>query len=330
MATYCPNPACNLRLKFTDWKPACPKCGVNIQFYRIEERLDDEADHVELASAAFNMRMNRTKSALFNGSLAKLRFHLEIFAPLGLLAIPVGVHAIMAAMADGDFMANFWPRILNFMDLNDPASLFSGNIWLLLGTLGLGLAFPLLWLTHNVCKLFGGGVHWFGRAMIINGAGAAGAGLALASYLIFTTEHPGVFQPFVVAALAGLTLSYLLILLTNLAIRRQGGVEARYTPSWVAFTPAEEVYDYITGTGKTVKDFRAEQAAAQGEQVKSRKSSGGRCSRCGSDMLHNAQCQYCKLHDAALEKYTHQKEVAALLAQRRAGGNWKNLEASSL
>ncbi|MCL2445770.1 MAG: hypothetical protein FWD06_03260 [Oscillospiraceae bacterium] len=530
MATYCPNPACNLKLKLTDWKPACPKCGVNIQFYRIEERLTNEADHVELASTAFSLRLDRAKSALFSTPMAKLRMYLEIFAPLGLLGIPLAVHAILSAIADGDFMENFMPSMLRYVDFDDPASLLSGNIWVLLFVLGLGLAFPLLWLAVNICKPFGCGLKWFGRSLIINGAGIVCAALALVALLQFnlvqplslrqhqpetfnvvltqtfefddnlhllsqsfvtipvrrshyqyhtielvstsvnplqnftfrqavpegtilargttstaynarpdfnyiepddgyniytdiiwnigelapgdlltlsfrvhtdepavhgnidadafgylarryvrpgdyvnyniaftnyalpaaeravlhlqpegvqvseieweitalaagdnttfvfetTSTEPPVAQPFVIAGLIGLMLAYLLILLVNIKIRRQGGLPVKHSPSWVAFMPTEEVYAYLARSGNTIKDLREEKAAEAGEPVPTRSETA--CPRCGCCMLNREHCEYCKLHAAALAKYETQLAVTALLAQRRAGGNWNKLE----
>ncbi|MCL2195259.1 MAG: hypothetical protein FWB76_04840 [Oscillospiraceae bacterium] len=526
MATYCPNPACNLKLKPTDWKPACPKCGVNIQFYRIEERLSNEADHVELAAAATSLGIDRAKSALFSTPTAKLRTYLEIFAPLGLLGIPVLVHAVMSAFADGGFMENFMPSILHFVNFDDPAALLSGNIWLLLFVLGLALAFPLLWLAVNICKPFGCGRRWFGRSLIINGMGIFAAALALVALLQFNPvqplslrqqspavfeviliqaaeEHddglsaqttitipvrraryqyhrvaltnpgdealqnftfqlavpegttlasgtvstaynarpsflyveqdgdddniytdiiwtigelapeatlalsfrvhtegyavhgdiaaasdampvrpgdtieyaidfmnislptaeravlhlrpegvevteidweitdlftggsvtipfatastePPVAQPFVIAGLIGLMLAYLLIMLVNIAIRKQGGLPLKHAPSWVAFMPTEEVYAYLVRTGNTVKDLREEKAAEAGEPVLARTETA--CPRCGCDMLNRDICEYCKLHAAALAKYEKQLATTALLAQRRAGGNWNKLD----
>ena len=45
MAEYCPK--CNYKLKITDWRPECPKCGVNVMYYGIEDRLREEADKAE-------------------------------------------------------------------------------------------------------------------------------------------------------------------------------------------------------------------------------------------------------------------------------------------
>ena len=42
MAEYCPK--CNYKFKPTDWRPECPKCGVNVLYYGVEDRLRAEAD----------------------------------------------------------------------------------------------------------------------------------------------------------------------------------------------------------------------------------------------------------------------------------------------
>jgi len=84
MATYCPNPSCNYKLKLTDWRQTCPKCGTNVLYYKMEERMLEEADRVETSSAAFQKKTDRAKAATVGSKLALTRF-IMLFVPLFLL-----------------------------------------------------------------------------------------------------------------------------------------------------------------------------------------------------------------------------------------------------
>ena len=44
-------PKCGRKLKLTDIKPTCPGCGVNLLYYKIEERLEVDAINAELEHA---------------------------------------------------------------------------------------------------------------------------------------------------------------------------------------------------------------------------------------------------------------------------------------
>ena len=40
-------PKCGYKLKFTDFRPECPGCGVNLMYYNHQERLAEDADKAE-------------------------------------------------------------------------------------------------------------------------------------------------------------------------------------------------------------------------------------------------------------------------------------------
>ena len=40
-------PKCGAKLKKTDWRPNCWNCGVNIMYYGMEARLDEDAERAE-------------------------------------------------------------------------------------------------------------------------------------------------------------------------------------------------------------------------------------------------------------------------------------------
>ena len=530
MATYCPNQSCNYKLKLSDWRQNCPECNANILYYHMEERLDNEADHVELASAATRKWMNRAKAAMLGTPISKFRFSL-LFGPLFLPAIPVGVWAVWSLLAGGDFGRSFTPSILHFIDLDNPDALLN-TPWLALAVVGLVIAFPLTWLAGLITMAFACGPKWFGRNVLISSIGLAGAGLALVSLLMFNTVQPlslrqqspaemsvilaqppaeesaegllrhtaatialrqsdviaytvevtnnsaqvlealtfnetvpegmavaegsvglrktmtdeggavrsiaaeleheyetdglvwsiaelepgatatvtfravneagplvqgaveaqaaaapvrpgdtvtynvtfenvalpslegaqlqlafeginveeiawelpaippeldggilfgftaesterAVAQGFVLFALAGLALAYLLLLGVNIVIKARGGIPVEYTQCWIAFTPEDEIYAFIQETGGTVKDFRRKKAEEAGEDVPPRRlAEAGElaCAACGEKMVatkeQHEQCEYCRNHAIALAKLEKQKRLIAKIEQK--------------
>jgi|GEM_PF-1042393 len=312
MATYCPNQSCNYKLKLSDWRQNCPECNANILYYHMEERLDNEADHVELASAATRKWMNRAKAAMLGTPLSKFRFSL-LFGPLFLPAIPVGVWAAWSLFAQGDFMQNFWPTILNYIDLDNPDALLETPM-LALAVVGLVIAFPLTWLAGLITMAFSCGPKWFGRNLTVSSIGLAGAALCAFGAWQFNLQNPGIIQGFIFFGIGGLALAYALLLCINVIIRARGGIPVEYTQCWIAFTPEDEVYGFIKETGGTVRDFRRMKAEEAGDDVPPKRQAGEgelACAACGDKIFESKEnfdkCEYCRNHAIALEKLEKQK-----------------------
>ncbi len=87
MAEFCPK--CNYKLKITDWRPECPKCGVNIMYYGIEDRLREEADKAEYAHAMSQPKYDRLKFSLIGHPLAIVRLVLGLL-PIVATLLPMG------------------------------------------------------------------------------------------------------------------------------------------------------------------------------------------------------------------------------------------------
>lgn len=87
MAEYCPK--CNYKLKIRDWRPECPKCGVNVVYYGIEERLRKEADAAEYEHAKMQPRFDRLKFSLIGHPLSIVRLVLGLL-PIAATLIPSG------------------------------------------------------------------------------------------------------------------------------------------------------------------------------------------------------------------------------------------------
>ena len=87
MAAYCPK--CNYKLKLTDWRPECPKCGVNVVYYGIEETLRKEADVAEYHYAMHKPKYDRLRFSLIGHPLSIARLAVGVL-PLLCLLLPMG------------------------------------------------------------------------------------------------------------------------------------------------------------------------------------------------------------------------------------------------
>lgn len=87
MATYCPK--CNYKLRIRDWRPECPKCGVNVMYYGNEERLRAEADAAEYHHAITQPKYDRLKFSLIGHPLSIVRLVLGLL-PIAAMLVPSG------------------------------------------------------------------------------------------------------------------------------------------------------------------------------------------------------------------------------------------------
>lgn len=82
----CPN--CGRKLKFTDFAPECPGCGVNLLFFNNEERLMDEAEKAEAEHAKFQKKLDRMKASYIGSPLTIARIVFYVL-PLVFLLLPL-------------------------------------------------------------------------------------------------------------------------------------------------------------------------------------------------------------------------------------------------
>ena len=112
MAAYCPK--CNYKLKLTDWRPECPKCGVNVVYYGIEERLREEADVAEYHYAMNKPKYDRLKFSLIGHKLSIARLVIGVL-PLLALLLPMGRFAISLPFNDHNKIVNLVSIIMFFV-----------------------------------------------------------------------------------------------------------------------------------------------------------------------------------------------------------------------
>lgn len=108
-------PKCNAKLRLIDWRPECPKCGVNMVYYGMEERLLADAEKAEAEHAKFQKGLDRFKASSIGGARQIARLVLSIIPVAGLF-LPLGKLALQNIPYYSDGVANFNIDILKIVD----------------------------------------------------------------------------------------------------------------------------------------------------------------------------------------------------------------------
>ncbi|MBR0536749.1 MAG: hypothetical protein IJK40_01235 [Clostridia bacterium] len=82
-------PKCGVTLRLTQWRQECPACGVNMIYYKSNDRLLAETEAAEIEHAKFQPSIDRAKAAFFGSPPAIARVVLSVL-PLGALFLPLG------------------------------------------------------------------------------------------------------------------------------------------------------------------------------------------------------------------------------------------------
>lgn len=83
---HCPN--CGRKLHIYDWKPNCPGCGVNMVYFKSNERLLAESEATEIAHAKSQPGIDRAKAGTVGTTIGKIRMAFFLL-PLALLFLPI-------------------------------------------------------------------------------------------------------------------------------------------------------------------------------------------------------------------------------------------------
>ena len=115
-------PKCNAKLKITDWRPECPKCGVNMVYYGMEESLLKDAEKAEAEHARFQKGLDRFKASSIGGKRQIARLILAVIPVAGLF-LPLANLALSEApyMAAKSISVNILTVIdffMNYFDVN--------------------------------------------------------------------------------------------------------------------------------------------------------------------------------------------------------------------
>lgn len=154
-------PKCNAHLKLTDWRPECPKCGVNMVYYGMEESLLKDAEKAEAEHAKFQKGLDHFKASCIGGKRQIARLILAIipvaglFLPLAKISIAEGSY-----MAAKDINVNILTLVMDyFMELFDFNLILEGISSPVLGTPVLMFALSIVLLALSIVM----GILNFGR-----------------------------------------------------------------------------------------------------------------------------------------------------------------------
>lgn len=154
-------PKCNAHLKLTDWRPECPKCGVNMVYYGMEESLLKDAEKAEAEHAKFQKGLDRFKASSIGGARQIARLILAIipvaglFLPLAKLSVAEGPY-----MAAKDINVNILTIVMDyFMELFDINLITTGISSPVIGTAMLTFALSIVLLVLSIVM----GILNFGR-----------------------------------------------------------------------------------------------------------------------------------------------------------------------
>lgn len=239
----CPN--CGRKLHMTDWRPNCPGCGVNLNYFNANEILLDETEKAEVEHAHFQPKVDRAKAAYIGDKRCILRIIFTLL-PTGALFLPLATYDKTVMNIIGVY------KMLSETGFDNLLS----NIKLLipLGTAAVSVVMILVCLILLTMSL---GKRGKRRTFILYGIMAAGAILSLLSMLIFKTAIPA-FGAYIYAVLQVWSFAW------NYQLIKRG-IEVHYTQCLIGGLPSETYFEYVE-KGMTSSEIRRKMLIALTEQ----------------------------------------------------------------
>ena len=204
-------PKCNAHLKLTDWRPECPKCGVNMVYYGMEESLLKDAEKAEAEHAKFQKGLDRFKASCIGGKRQIARLILAIIPVAGLF-LPLAKISIAEGpfMAAKDISVNILTLVMDyFMELFDVNLILEGIGSSVLGTPVLMFALSIVLLVLSIVM----GILNFGRCFCSSKASSCKKNIivsvlsvlllvgACATFSVFGSSINAVFPSMVTASI---------------------------------------------------------------------------------------------------------------------------------
>lgn len=253
-------PHCGRKLRMADWRPECPGCGTNLNYYDSNQRLLDESEKAEIEHALFQPRIDRAKAAYAGSKWAILRIVLTLL-PVGALFLPllksaggesvnvIGVYNAISAVGIGTIFGGA----------------FGSATYLAAALLLVSAAMILISIILITMSL---GKHGKVRVLITYGfmlACAAGSVVAAAlggrqPVSVFegdpSTAVPGV-GAYLYAAL------FLVLFLYNIFLLKKG-IPVKHTPCLIGGLPSEDYFRYVE-EGMSKSDIQRKMLVALAE-----------------------------------------------------------------
>ena len=193
-------PKCGRKLKLTDIKPTCPGCGVNLLYYKIEERLEVDAINAELEHAKTQKKVDRAKDAMFGTPLAIVRLVFLVLV-VGMFFVPLATFHAVGPYFDKT-------TTLNSLEIyNSVSSLDFDGMFVLAGSPVLKTSFMFLAISavaivvSVLCALLelifsflSSSPHGFSRNITLASVGIVSAVASLVTYKKFLANIESVFN----------------------------------------------------------------------------------------------------------------------------------------
>ena len=253
-------PHCGRKLRMADWRPECPGCGTNLNYYDSNQRLLDESEKAEIEHALFQPRIDRAKAAYAGSKWAILRIVLTLL-PIGALFLPL--------------LKNAGGKSLNVLGVYDAISAagigeifkgaFGNTMYLAAALLLVSAAMILVSLILITMSL---GKHGKVRVLVTYGFMPACTAGALLAAAIGGRQPVSVFEgePAPVAPGVGASLYaalFLVLFLYNVFLLKKG-IPVKQTPCLIGGMPSEDYFRYVE-EGMSRSDIRRKMLIALAE-----------------------------------------------------------------
>lgn len=247
-------PKCGRKLKFTDYKPNCPDCGINLLYYKIEERLEVDAINAELEHARTQKRVDRAKDALFGTPLAIVRLVMLVVV-VGMFFVPLATLHTVGPYFDNTTTINALEIYNSVSDLDfDGLFVLAESPVLKTSLLALGISLVTI-VISVVCALgemifsfLSSSPHGFSRNISFAVVGIASAVSSLIFYNRFLTNIRTVFSGIVDGSIGvGVYLviaAFVICIVINIIIKVQNK-PVKYKQSYVDNVPYETFVEHF-------------------------------------------------------------------------------------
>ncbi len=241
-------PKCGKKLGLFDMKPECPNCGVNLLYYKIEERLDVDAINAELEHAKTQQKIDRVKNAVAGSPFAIIRLVL-ILLVVGTFFLPLATLHTVGPLFDDTVTFNAL-EIYNKVSAMDFDGLFGMFGSPLLGKAFIFLAVSmvtivlavLMALLSLILSILSSSPKGFVRNMILAIIGIISTVASIVCYNLFisniTPVLPGLVEGAVGFGAYCIVAAFALVVVINIIIKARG-INVKYKQSYIDSVPYE-------------------------------------------------------------------------------------------
>lgn len=222
----CPN--CGRHLRLIDWRPECPGCGTNLNYFNSNKALLEESEKAEIEHAHFQPRIDRAKAAYVGSKFAIVRIILTLL-PIGALFLPV------FKTADGALNVLKLYNQINEIGIGNVIGGALSNSFYLSVTLLLLSAVMII--VSLVLILMSLGKHGKVRVIITYGLMLL---LSISSFVVFLASGNGSLG---IGAALYMALM-LLLFIWNLFLLKKG-IPVNYKQCLIGGLPSETYFEYI-------------------------------------------------------------------------------------